>query len=62
MSEIIDYISNKLAEIFSIYYQLTGNYGFSIIILSITCSLMIYFLNILFNKYKKKRARNPENN
>ena len=54
MREIIDFISNKLAQILSFYYQLTDNYGVSVIILSISCSVVIYFLNTFLKKYQKK--------
>ncbi len=54
MQEIIDFISNKLAQILSFYYQLTDNYGVSVIILSISCSVVIYFLNTFLKKYPKK--------
>ena len=50
----MDYIINILSEIFSLYYQFLGNYGASLILLSISCSILIYSLNRIFKKYQVK--------
>ena len=54
MTEITDYLIDKLAEIFNLFFQLTGDYGISLFLLSISCSIIIYGLNSFFKRYQIK--------
>ena len=50
----MDYIIKIFSRVFSLYYEFSGNYGFSLFLLSISSSLLIFSLNSLFKKYQIK--------
>ncbi len=51
MSEMLNFIVEKLSDVLIYYYSLTGNYGISLFLLSLSCSIIINILNNFFKRY-----------